>query len=152
LECGRVILTVPSETVRQLDDPTQLAKFWDEVVRLEDELAGTPHLRKRPERIVPDVQISAGYMHSGYPIMTHLDVAGHVTNLAKIQAGSWGHFHESRPQPSVGRLDLRGHRRSDLQYLLSLCDGEAMRKATGQGHDAMEPGKGGPTTGAAFAR
>ena len=49
-----------------------------------------------------DVQLSGGYMHSGYPIMTHLDVAtGRDGQLAKVldlerlkREGSWGHFHE----------------------------------------------------------
>jgi Peptidase M60, enhancin and enhancin-like/N-terminal domain of M60-like peptidases len=141
LECGRVILTVPSEHVRQLDDPTQLAKFWDEVVRLEDELAGTAHLRKRPERIVADVQISAGYMHSGYPIMTHLDVAGHVTNFARMQAGSWGHFHElgHNHQSRDWTFDGAGEVTCNIfsfYVMEKLCG-----KPPGQGHGAMEPVK-----------
>ena len=41
-------------------------------VRATDEpladLASIPHERKYQERYVADVQISAGYMHSGYPI------------------------------------------------------------------------------------
>ena len=42
-------------------------------VPAQDELACTASERKRPERYAADIQISAGYMHSGYPIMTHLD-------------------------------------------------------------------------------
>jgi hypothetical protein len=141
LECGRVILTIPSEHVRQLEDPTQVAKLWDNVVRLEDELAGTAHLRKRPERIVADVQISAGYMHSGYPIMTHLDVAGHVTNLAKLQAGSWGHFHELGHNHQSGDWTFEGTGEVtcnifSLYVMEKLCE-----KPPGQGHGAMEPAK-----------
>jgi hypothetical protein len=45
---------------------------------------------------VADQQISAGYMHAGYPIMTHLDAAAFMTNAADLQAGrnAWGLFHE----------------------------------------------------------
>jgi hypothetical protein len=141
LDCGRVIFTIPSEHVRQLEDPAQVAKLWDEAVRLEDELAGTAHLRKRPERIVADVQISAGYMHSGYPIMTHLDVAGQVTNLARMQAGSWGHFHElghNHQSPDWtfdGTVEVTCNIFS-LYVMEKLCG-----KLPGQGHGAMEPDK-----------
>jgi hypothetical protein len=141
LECGRVILTVPSEHVRQLEDPTQLAKFWDEVIRLEDELAGTLHLRKRPERIVADVQISAGYMHSGYPIMTHLDVAGHVTNLARMQAGSWGHFHEVGHNHQSGDWTFDGTGEVTCNIFSLYVMEKLCGKPPGQGHDAMEPSK-----------
>jgi hypothetical protein len=141
LECGRVILTVPSEHVRQLDDPTQLAKLWDEVVRLEDELAGTIHLRKRPERIVADVQISNGYMHSGYPIMTHLDVAGHVTNLARMQAGSWGHFHEIGHNHQSSDWTFEGTTEVTCNIFSLYVMEKLCGKPPGQGHGAMEPDK-----------
>ncbi len=99
---AHVILTVPASGVRDLDDPDAVARFWDAVLAAHCELAATP-LPERPERIVADAQISAGYMHSGYPIMTWLDVAtaqpGHslplVLDAARLRKeGSWGHFHE----------------------------------------------------------
>jgi hypothetical protein len=41
------------------------------------------------------MQISAGYMHAGYPIMTHLDAAPRFVELATLQRdGDWGMFHE----------------------------------------------------------
>jgi len=97
-----LILTVPSEAVRGLADPAPVAEFWDAVMRAHYRLAGRP-LPTRPERFVADVQISVGYMHSGYPIMTGLDVtrpsAGHplglVLDVERLRKeGSWGHFHE----------------------------------------------------------
>ncbi|MDB6071983.1 MAG: hypothetical protein JWL81_3154, partial [Verrucomicrobiales bacterium] len=94
LECPGVILTVPSESIRQLRNPTELMKFWNEIVAAEDWLAATAEDRKKPERIVADVEISAGYMHSGYPIMTYLDVVPMVSDLNAMRRGSWGHFHE----------------------------------------------------------
>jgi hypothetical protein len=58
-----------------------------------------PLERLRPERYVTDVQISAGYMHSGYPIMTFLDVAPVFAERAALvkraaDGGDWGFFHE----------------------------------------------------------
>lgn len=92
---NHVILSVPSSVVRSLDDPAPVTEFWDKVVDACDDLAGAPSPRTSPERYVADRQISAGYMHSGYPIMTWLDVAPMVVDIAKLRReGSWGHFHE----------------------------------------------------------
>ncbi len=91
----RVILTVPTALVRRLDDPEPLLQWWDAVFASQAAFAHAGP-RERPERIVADRQISAGYMHSGYPIMVPLDDSTtHALNLAKLRAeGSWGHLHE----------------------------------------------------------
>lgn len=95
LQSDKIIITIPSEHVRKLDDPTELMKFWDRVADADADLATIPHERRRPERYVADVQISAGYMHAGYPIMTHLDAAPRFVDLATLQRdGDWGMFHE----------------------------------------------------------
>jgi hypothetical protein len=94
LACPGVILTVPSDSIRQLRNPTELMEFWNQIVAAEDWLASTEEDRSRPERIVADVEISAGYMHSGYPIMTYLDVVPMISDLNAMRRGSWGHFHE----------------------------------------------------------
>lgn len=92
----RVILTVPSRVVRSLDDPEALLAFWDAFADACADLAAVPRERPRPERYVLDEQISAGYMHSGYPIMAHLDVAEVAVDLARLRKGDsvWGFFHE----------------------------------------------------------
>jgi hypothetical protein len=94
LACARVIVTVPSEFVRKLNDPEVLMKTWDRIVELEDELAGTTAERRRPERIVCDQQISAGYMHAGYPIMAWMDQPKNFTSREGLLKGNWGIFHE----------------------------------------------------------
>jgi hypothetical protein len=95
LATDKLILTVPSEAIRQLDDPERLMRFWDDVMDACADLAAMPRERARPERIVADVQISAGYMHAGYPIMTHLDAVGLSLDVDRLRKeGSWGHFHE----------------------------------------------------------
>ncbi len=96
LATDMVILTVPSTAIRTLDDPEALLKYWDRLADAEDDLGGIPTKVRvgRPERFVADVQISAGYMHSGYPIMTHLDGASEMVSLEKLRAGTWGLLHE----------------------------------------------------------
>ncbi len=97
LETAKVVLTVPSEAVRRLEDPAALLRFWKDVLDCYSELDGRP-LPRRPERLVADLQISAGYMHAGYPIMTGLDVAPVVVDRAKLRGlghgGVWGLWHE----------------------------------------------------------
>lgn len=95
LATKKIILTVPARVVRELDDPEPLLRFWDEVLDAHATLAAQPLDRPRPERIVTDVQISAGYMHAGYPIMTHLDVERHIVDVQRLRRGdAWGFFHE----------------------------------------------------------
>jgi hypothetical protein len=94
LATQKIILTVPSDRIRKLDAPEALMKTWDKVLDACAELATRPIERERPERIVSDVQISAGYMHSGYPVMTHLDAAARMVDRTVILRGEWGLFHE----------------------------------------------------------
>ena len=98
LASKKVILTLPSKVVRDLDDPKGVMDFWDGVMDACARLAAWPLERPRPERYVPDVQISAGYMHSGYPIMTLLDMPPVMVDKARLMTGKhggvWGLFHE----------------------------------------------------------
>ncbi|WP_165226781.1 M60 family metallopeptidase [Aquisphaera insulae] len=90
-----VIFTVPSIAVRGLNDPQSLMTLWDRMVAAQDEFVSHPR-RDRPERIVADVQISAGYMHSGYPIMIPVDdsVPLELDEARLRKEGTWGHLHE----------------------------------------------------------
>lgn len=94
LETSKVIISVPSSALRSLDDPESLMRFWDQISDAHATLAAIPLDPERPHRFVPDVQISAGYMHSGYPIMTHLDAVEPMTRLEQLRRGSWGLLHE----------------------------------------------------------
>ena len=94
LATDKVIITVPASEVRELDDPAALMAFWDSLIDAASDLRGIPRERPFPHRYVPDVQISAGYMHSGYPIMTHLDASIPMTRLDQMRKGQWGLFHE----------------------------------------------------------
>jgi len=98
-EAKNIVLTVPSDVARRLDDPTELMEFWDEVLELYAELGMRP-LDRRPQRLVPDRQISAGWLHAGYPIMMQMLHADMATDLAKMRdvpkgkTGAWGFWHE----------------------------------------------------------
>lgn len=94
----KLILTLPSKVLRTVDDPEDLMKFWDAVMDRYAELLGREPQRRRLERFVPDVQISAGYMHAGYPLMTMLDIMTTIVDKERIisnrHGGVWGLFHE----------------------------------------------------------
>ena len=88
------IMTVPSHEIRNLSNPTELMEWWDVALEMEHELYGFLPW-PRVERAVFDAQISAGWMHSGYPFMAHdLSVAGVVNVSYMSDNGDWGMFHE----------------------------------------------------------
>ena len=60
LEFDNIILTVPSDAVRNLDHPDALATHWNDIMRGIADLAVIPHKFPRKERFVADVQISHG--------------------------------------------------------------------------------------------
>ncbi|KAJ4935619.1 hypothetical protein JOQ06_017150 [Pogonophryne albipinna] len=95
LEFENIILTIPSDVVRSLERPDELAKLWDEIMRSIADLAAKPHKFPRKERFVTDVQISHGWMHAGYPIMAQKATAAHLVSTAHIRGkGLWGAIHE----------------------------------------------------------
>lgn len=96
LEGKYIALSLPHAAVANLKDPAALMAYWDEVATHCSNLYGTTK-PGRPERYCVDRQISNGYMHSGYPIMTHEDVAPTFADVAKLRAKggqSWGFYHE----------------------------------------------------------
>jgi hypothetical protein len=93
-ECDKIILTCPTEAARAVNNPTELMEFWRKVVEAQDEITNQATERRRPERIVADVQISAGYMHSGYPIMIPVSAAAEMVTLNRLKFPGWGFYHE----------------------------------------------------------
>ena len=95
IESDKVILTVPADTVRALDDPLALLDFWERIADQDARLTGLPAERRSPERFCADVQLCAGWMHAGYPIMIPTVTAPALVNLAALrEKGDWGFFHE----------------------------------------------------------
>ncbi|XP_064500818.1 TRPM8 channel-associated factor 2 isoform X1 [Pseudopipra pipra] len=95
LAVENLILTVPSDSIRHMENPRPLLTLWNEIMVAISKLAAIPTKFPRPERIVTDVQISCGWMHSGYPIMGHLDSVKEILDMKHMQTtGLWGPIHE----------------------------------------------------------
>ncbi|OGV66799.1 MAG: hypothetical protein A2283_16080 [Lentisphaerae bacterium RIFOXYA12_FULL_48_11] len=94
-QTDKLVISIPSRFMRELDDPEPVMKFWNEVMDACADLAGIDRNRPSPERFVSDVQISVGYMHSGYPLMCFLDAAPRFIKVDHLRNdGDWGMFHE----------------------------------------------------------
>lgn len=135
------VVSVPSSVLRTLDNPKEVAQYWDEVVLQVETLYSVP-IGSTEERYQVDRQISAGYMHSGYPIMTWEDVAAKFVDT-KILRGkdgdtNWGFYHE------IGHNFQRGPWTWDgwgetTNNLFSLFGCEFFNKDMTGGHGAMQP-------------
>lgn len=98
MENDHVVIMVPYEKARNLADPRPLLQVWREIMDNDARLAGISPVRASPERICADVQLCAGYMHSGYPIMIPWCSVDTLLSEPDIRAGKkddvWGFFHE----------------------------------------------------------
>jgi len=96
LEGRRIILTVPSVSIRGLEDPESILRCWDEMLDRAAGLAALDREGFRKERLIFDRQTSAGSLHSGYPVAAHLgpDLAVALDPHRLKGEGSWGFFHE----------------------------------------------------------
>ncbi|MEJ5170675.1 MAG: M60 family metallopeptidase, partial [Fimbriimonadales bacterium] len=94
-----MVVTVHASAVRSLDDPDAVCQVYDDASDAQADLAGIPRTRRVPERFVVDQQISAGWMHSGYPIMAYTvgvsELSVDSKRLREAPKGeTWGHWHE----------------------------------------------------------
>ncbi len=100
VESASLVLIAPLGELKKLDNPTELLTFWNKIMAAQADLAGWPVVPASPERIAFDQQISAGYLHSGYPIMGPLSLAGpslstaHMEQSNDFDGGRWGYYHE----------------------------------------------------------
>lgn len=96
LESDKIVLTVPSSLIRTLDDPAALLAFWGQVADQDARLTAIdPEGRRSAERFCADVQLCAGWMHAGYPIMIPYVTAKDIVALQALKStGDWGFFHE----------------------------------------------------------
>jgi hypothetical protein len=139
LATDRVIVSVPSSVIRSLENPEEVLEVWNKVLDACAELATRPIQRERPERYVADEQISAGYMHSGYPIMTHLDAAESMVSKERLLAGNWGLFHEMGHNHQSGDWTFDGAGEVTVN-LFSLYVCETVCRLKGPGHPAVAMG------------
>lgn len=59
-EFDNIVLTLPSNNIRNLDFPLEIEKIWNDIMKGIADLSAVPHKFIRKERIVADVQISRG--------------------------------------------------------------------------------------------
>ncbi|KAM4741993.1 TRPM8 channel-associated factor homolog isoform 1-T2 [Anableps anableps] len=110
LEFDNIILTVPSEVVRMLEHPDELAVLWNDIMKAIADLAAKSHKFPRKERFVADVQISHGWMHAGYPIMAHKASAAALVNVKHVKTeGIWGAIHELGHNQQRGCWEFPSH-------------------------------------------
>jgi hypothetical protein len=106
LKGEKLIITLPSEYLLELEDPERIMSLWDEIIADYDRLAGLDTKAEVPNkkhpipfRIVLDKQIKGGLMHAGYPIMVPIEYgstnyAASILNETYIKNDAWGFWHE----------------------------------------------------------
>ena len=133
--CPGVVLCCPSEAARTVKNPTQLMEYWQKVIDVQDELSNVTKDRKRPERIVADVQISAGYMHSGYPIMVPVSAAMEMVTFSRLKWPGWGFYHEIGHNHQKGEWTFEGTGEVTNNVFALYCFEAALGKPKTVGHE-----------------
>ncbi|MCB1229826.1 MAG: M60 family metallopeptidase [Verrucomicrobiae bacterium] len=96
LASERIIIAIPSDYIRRLNDPDKVMEVWNGFIDTAAELVQVDRNDYRAERIVFDRQTSAGSMHSSYPVAAHLgENAEQAVDARSLKEdGNWGFFHE----------------------------------------------------------
>jgi hypothetical protein len=111
LATDKIVLTVPSYRIRNLDNPAALMKFWDKVMDADAELANIDKNRLQVERIIVDEQTAFGSMFAAPDRIVVPDDESCKTMLDLEElstTGSWGHFHELGHRHQFMRQDFNG--------------------------------------------
>ncbi|HJT72365.1 MAG TPA: M60 family metallopeptidase, partial [Chitinophaga sp.] len=111
LATDKIIITVPAERIRNLEDPEKLMRFWDEVLDADAALAHIPAARLHPERIIIDKQVAFGYMFTTSEKIVAPDGPSCINMLDESYMrihGSWGHFHELGHRHQFWGIDFHG--------------------------------------------
>jgi hypothetical protein len=137
MACEKLIISFPSEVGRLVNNPTELMTFWKKVVEAQDDITNQAAERKRPERIVADVQISAGYMHSGYPIMIPTSAAPEMVTFGKLKFPGWGFYHEIGHNHQRGDFTFDGTGEVTNNVIGMYCYHEVLKKDWLIGHPAI---------------
>ena len=94
IESDKVILTVPSHAIRDLDNPDDLMEFWARAIDAAADLASISRVREFPQRYVTDPNWQWG-AHAGYPIMMAGPWYPYLVKHKEIGLNYWwGTFHE----------------------------------------------------------
>ncbi|MGL6197266.1 MAG: M60 family metallopeptidase, partial [Thermoguttaceae bacterium] len=140
LATKKIVISVPSEVVREINDPSVvLEKYWDPTLDAIADFAAWDKNRLRPERITPDQQISAGYMHSGYPIMTFLDVKKNFVDEDFTKRDNWGFFHEIGHNHQSGDWTFDGTGEVTVNFFSLYCYEKVLGVPIDQSRSEMYP-------------
>lgn len=133
----RVILHVETSAARQLKDPEALLIYWDKVLEVQDDFIALDRLG--PERVVPDIQISAGWMHSGYPFMCHLKPSqSHMLDLERLKReGDWGFFHELGHNHQRRDWTFNNQVEVTVNWFSLICMEQVVGLPRGKGHGSI---------------
>jgi hypothetical protein len=125
--------------VRDIEDPTPTLELYNRAFAAMADLRGIKRLHSSPERIVADEQISLGYMHSGYPVMTWLDVQKRSVDLDLLNQDSWGHWHEFGHNHQVGAWTPAGTGEVTNNLFVLYVWETVIGKPDEEAHPAMRP-------------
>jgi len=137
MACENLIISFPSSVAKSVNNPTELMTFWQKVVAAQDDISNQTAERKRPERIVADVQISAGYMHSGYPIMIPTSAAPEMVTFNRLKFPGWGFYHEIGHNHQRGDFTFDGTGEVTNNVIGMYCYHEVLKKDWLIGHPAI---------------
>ena len=140
LESAGVIFSVPREIVAELDEPQALMELWMQFLDADAVLAGIDPERERPERFVFDHQISAGLLHSGYPIMGLWSTKDSVVDRDAILAnGEWGPLHELGHNHQWREWNLPGTTEGHVNLWSVYTSEEVLGISRDIAHEALDP-------------
>ncbi len=139
LACDKLIITLPSVVAQTIQNPTSLMTFWKTVVEAQDDITNQSAERRRPERIVSDIQISAGYMHSGYPIMIPTSAAPEMVTLNRLKFPGWGFYHEIGHNHQRRTFTFDGAGEVTNNVIGMYCYHAVLKKDWLIGHSAITP-------------
>jgi hypothetical protein len=140
LESDSVIFSVPSSLVAELDDPEALMELWSQILDADAVLAGISTTRDRPERFVFDHQISAGLLHSGYPIMGLWSTKDTVVDREGMLAnGEWGPLHELGHNHQWREWNLPGTTEGHVNLWSVYASETVLGVPREVAHDALSP-------------
>jgi len=102
---SNIIIMLPMRALKKIHDPSARMRIWDKVIGAEMDLAQLPTPFYRAQRLVTDVHLGGGFMHSGYPIMVHhcpekgMSTEDFISDPAQFSqpangGPNWGFFHE----------------------------------------------------------
>jgi hypothetical protein len=132
------ILHFRRTTGEKVADPKPVTEWWDKALELEDDLVALDRLA--PERVVPDIQISAGYMHSGYPFMCWLNPSeAEIVDLQKLSTkGNWGFFHELGHNHQRTDWTFPGQTEVTCNFFSLYCMEKLVGLPRGSGHGSIK--------------